>query len=311
MFVLTEEGVASVKKEIKASFEIMRAACIRHGFASKDDKTEPPTVLDIQMDINIKEIKNGKYKADWPCTKNQTFTVVMYEGIHFADEKDIERKKAEADGQMSVNDMLDILKHYAPLKKVSLIVNGSRYPLKKMDSVYEFGGTVYIAAEEAENNITNDIACCQPAPSVKPVESVPMTQKEKREAYRKKISDTIQYALDNKMDSFEFMGDFNYNSLRSIAQEEANRIVNKSISRMVRNELTETEYKELRNFINNWQYSDRSEYISIKQHKEQDRIHVYCQISENMLNLSIQPIIDKAKADKERADRLRMERPKK
>ena len=40
MFVLTEEGVASVKKEIKASFEIMRAACIRHGFASKDDKTE-------------------------------------------------------------------------------------------------------------------------------------------------------------------------------------------------------------------------------------------------------------------------------
>lgn len=36
MFVLTEEGVAS----IKASFEIMRAACIRHGFASKDDKTE-------------------------------------------------------------------------------------------------------------------------------------------------------------------------------------------------------------------------------------------------------------------------------
>ena len=64
--------------------------------------------------------------------------------------------------------------------------------------------------------------------AIKPIEEIPLSLSEQRKSYREQIREDIASAISQKIDKFEFDGDYNWKYLAQYAREEANRIWRKT-----------------------------------------------------------------------------------
>ena len=62
---------------------------------------------------------------------------------------------------------------------------------------------------------------------IKPIDEIPMNQAQQRETYRKHIREDFQEAMDKDIRKFEFVGDYNFNTLQNTAREEGRRFIRK------------------------------------------------------------------------------------
>ena len=114
--------------------------------------------------------------------------------------------------------------------------------------------------------------------SVKQLETIPNEPKAK--TAKQMAREDIEYAISHKMHTFEFIGDYNYKYLGSYAREVADGIFHSQVYNTARLKVCDKLRKELGvRYIfppSFWEY--RGRYITIIQHKEDDRVHVYGKI---------------------------------
>ena len=124
--------------------------------------------------------------------------------------------------------------------------------------------------------------------SIKKVETIPVSKNIDRPSYRSMIRNDIQEAIDNRIDKFEFIGEYNYKYLQTYAKEEAQKWFRK-FARSVEISVIK-DFKQKYNtdycYIDIYQYQDK--FIKIHKVTKEDRIHVYAEIDFDILdNLSI------------------------
>lgn len=116
--------------------------------------------------------------------------------------------------------------------------------------------------------------------AIKKVDQVPMTLQEQRQSYRDMIRKDLEDAIEQRIDKFEFDGDYNYKYLANYAREEAEWVFRRKIYRPAAKRVAETLQKEFgreRVFAESeWRY--RGRYIRIKSLKGEDKQHVYAEI---------------------------------
>lgn len=116
--------------------------------------------------------------------------------------------------------------------------------------------------------------------SIKVVDDIPETLQEKRQSYREKITLDILEALEQRIECFEFEGDYNWKYLAQYAREEARRIFRKNYYLPAKNKvITELKEKYNEKYIfpkSDWEYKNR--FINVVNRKGEDRQHVYVTI---------------------------------
>ena len=133
---------------------------------------------------------------------------------------------------------------------------------------------------------------------IKPVEEIPKTVTEQRISYREMIRNDIVYAIKNSINKFEFLGDYNFKYLAGYAREEADQITYATL-------LHECKERDLKNrfgrllIIRKWRIPKNKwkeySYIKITSRKEEDRMHVYCEISPDAINKIIDYALEEEK----------------
>jgi len=122
--------------------------------------------------------------------------------------------------------------------------------------------------------------------SIKVVDEVPRTMLEKRVTYREMIRKDINEALDNRIENFEFEGDYNWKYLAQYAREEASRIFRRRYylpaAQRVKQELKE-KYNVQYVFPNSdWTYN--TQFIKFASRQCEDRVHVYAKVDYDLID---------------------------
>ena len=122
-------------------------------------------------------------------------------------------------------------------------------------------------------------------------------KKNKGDGTRKAIEHDIQEALDKRIEHFEFIGDYNYNTLAQNARMVVSRLfrnLTKPIYRKARLEvLDKIQNEHAYIWFDSW-YEYEKHFIRIRQHKSKDRIHVYGDIDYDFLDSFKEILIDDA-----------------
>lgn len=131
---------------------------------------------------------------------------------------------------------------------------------------------------------------------IKEVENIQLNTAQYRKQYRENIRNDIRNAWDSDIKKFEFVGDYNYKYLAQYAKEEASNL----IIMIAREQELEKKYKEKYqlNRFRFYPYGHLKELIRISSRKEEDRIHVYCEIFKDEL----EPLFDRAAAEEKKSE---------
>ena len=129
---------------------------------------------------------------------------------------------------------------------------------------------------------------------IKPINEIPQGVADKRKSYREMIRTDIQTAIDQRIEKFEFDGDYNWKYLAQYAREEADMIWRRKWTEIMRAAKAEHGFR----YAGIPNYRDKSKYIKITTCKMQDRIHVYCQIDYDAPERICKAEIDKLLAEK-------------
>lgn len=119
--------------------------------------------------------------------------------------------------------------------------------------------------------------------AIKVVKEIPQTLQEKRKSYREMIRKDIQEAIDNRIEKWEFEGDYNWKYLANYAREEADRIWRSTVYRDVGRRVVEEMKKRFPNekyhsIYMKSGYDFKGRYIKIRTAKGNDRVHVFGEI---------------------------------
>ena len=141
--------------------------------------------------------------------------------------------------------------------------------------------------------------------AIKQIDEIPQGLAEKRRSYREAIRKDIEYALDHGITKFEFVGDwYNYKTLAQYAREEAERIF------WIRLRPLLTEKKKEHNlkiFPCRWRHEERS-YIKVTSHKQDDRVHVYCEVVPDWMELAVKEIVERQIDEEKKAEERKKRR---
>ena len=133
---------------------------------------------------------------------------------------------------------------------------------------------------------------------IKQIDEIPLNVMDKRKSYREMIRNDIQEAIEQRIDKFEFEGDYNWKYLAQYAREEADQIWRSAWFDIMRRAKDE---HGLRN-VGAPDYRNKGEYIRISSVRMPDRIHVYCQIDFEAPERICRPLIEKLVREKEQRD---------
>lgn len=118
--------------------------------------------------------------------------------------------------------------------------------------------------------------------AIKPVDEIPQNIASKRASYREQIRKDLREAIENNILKFEMEGDYNFKYLANYVREERRHILRRTFAAM-KKEIKE-EYS-LSHFygdlIDEYRFADR--YVTVVNHKEPDRNHVYIEITPSVL----------------------------
>lgn len=144
--------------------------------------------------------------------------------------------------------------------------------------------------------------------AIKPINEIPLNTAQQRQSYRDRIREDIRTAIDQKIEKFEFDGDYNWKYLAQYAREEADMIWRKTYHDLIMK-------KKEENGLNDGHYYSgglpsfklKGQYIKISSVKMADRNHVYCQINfgvpEELTDQAIKEMLeDKAAEEKKAAE---------
>ena len=134
---------------------------------------------------------------------------------------------------------------------------------------------------------------------IKQVEEIPLSGAAKKRSYREQIRNDIQEAIDNHIEKFEFLGDYNWKYLAGYAREEADGLWRDAYFSIMRE--ARKKYGLQTSIYPAYQY--KHEYIRIFSTKMDDRIHVYCQIDFDAPERICGKIIEELIAEKEAKDK--------
>ena len=118
---------------------------------------------------------------------------------------------------------------------------------------------------------------------IKPIDEIPKNLAEERKSYRNRVRSDIQEAINNGIYKFEFVGDYNFKTLASIAREEASRVVWSIIIDWSKNNPQyDKRYKYWRS--GSWGANDRLGLIKISSVKGEtpEKRRVFCEIKQNI-----------------------------
>lgn len=116
---------------------------------------------------------------------------------------------------------------------------------------------------------------------IKPVDEIPLTVRGERMSRRQMLQNDIQEAIDKGISKFEFEGDYNYKYLANYAREEADRVLDKVLRERWDQEPRQPHEGEdgYRAYPKYWESHIRAiKYIIIHNVRNDDRMHVYCEI---------------------------------
>ena len=122
-------------------------------------------------------------------------------------------------------------------------------------------------------------------------------EKDSTDSTSKSIEHDIMEAINKHIEHFEIVGDYNYKTLAQNARMVVSRIFKeytKPIYREARKELNDKfEEKYAYIWLDSWYYYEKN-FIRIRQHKAEDRIHVYGDIDFDFLDSFKDILIDDA-----------------
>ena len=109
---------------------------------------------------------------------------------------------------------------------------------------------------------------------LKPIDEIPKGQISRAQ----QIQQDIQEAIDKGINKFEFIGDYNYNTLQQYATQTANRIIRIMLAKRYR-ELREQYNIDRHTYLSLKQSSEyRPKFIAITSIKGEERRRVFCEI---------------------------------
>ena len=143
---------------------------------------------------------------------------------------------------------------------------------------------------------------------IKEIDKIPATLQEKRQSYREMIRRDIEYAYKNRIQTFEFEGDYNYKYLAQYAREEADYFVRRMIIRpeaiRVR-EAMKKEFPDVKYVCVESEFKYKNRLIQIRSHKAEDRIHVYGQINFDEIDGFYEILLKDSRAENIRREKIR------
>ena len=118
---------------------------------------------------------------------------------------------------------------------------------------------------------------------IKPINEIPKNINEQRKIYRKQISDDIQEAIDKGVLKFEFVGNYNFNTLAQMAREEARNIAFKIVRKW---SAENPQYKERYKWWipGSWNVNTEMNLINVSSVKGEtpEKRRVFCEINPDM-----------------------------
>lgn len=118
---------------------------------------------------------------------------------------------------------------------------------------------------------------------IKPINEIPKNINEQRKIYRKQISDDIQEAIDKGILKFEFVGNYNFNTLAQMAREEARNIAFKIVRKW---SAENPQYKERYKWWipGSWNVNTEMNLINVSSVKGEtpEKRRVFCEINPDM-----------------------------
>ena len=139
-----------------------------------------------------------------------------------------------------------------------------------------------------------------------PIDEIPKNMVEERKSYRERIRNDIQEAIDKGISKFEFVGDYNFKTLRGTAQEEADRVVYKIVLEWKKKH-PDYDFKALHVGASIWSVNQTKHLIQISSVKGEtpDKRRVFCKIQPDMEEKIKEYYDEKVKEDEARKQRLK------
>lgn len=144
--------------------------------------------------------------------------------------------------------------------------------------------------------------------AIKPIEEIPLSLSDKRRSYREQIREDIKSAISQKIDKFEFEGDYNWKYLAQYAREEADMIWRKTYGDLIRKKKEAAGLNDGHYYVGGLpSFKLKGQYIKISSVKMPDRNHVYCSIDydapEKLTDQAIKEMLeDKAEEERKAAE---------
>lgn len=143
---------------------------------------------------------------------------------------------------------------------------------------------------------------------IKKIDKIPETLLEKRQSYREMIRRDIEHAYKNRIQTFEFEGDYNWKYLAQYAREEADFFVRRMIIRpeaiRVR-EAMKKEFPDAKYVCVESEFKYKNRLIQIRSHKGEDRIHVYGRIAFDEIDRFYEILLEDSRAENKRREERR------